>query len=55
MIQTYILKTESGASLKAVGWKVLRETKGRDWSCPSRGNRRTDQPMTDKICWGKEL
>lgn len=51
-IQTTILSSEPGTSLKAAGWKHLRDIKGRDWNCPSRGGRRTDQPMCDKQVWG---
>jgi hypothetical protein len=28
--------SEGGASLRAAGWEVLRETPGRSWSVPSR-------------------
>lgn len=35
-IGTYILKSESGVSMKAVGWKLIGETPGRSWSVPSR-------------------
>ncbi len=35
-IGTYILKSEPGTSLKAVGWKMIAETPGRSWSVPSR-------------------
>jgi hypothetical protein len=51
MIQTYILDTEPGTSLKASGWVLDGLVKGRDWNCKSRGGRRTDQPMTDKQRW----
>ena len=54
-IQTYILESEPGTSLRAAGWRPLRRTLGRDWNCPSRGGRRTDQPMDDKIAWGRSL
>ena len=54
-IQTYILEEELGVSLKAVGWKILRTTKGGDWNCPSRMKRRTDQPQGKKICWSRKL
>jgi len=54
-IQTTILESESGISLKASGWKFDHIIKGRDWNCPSRGGRRTDQPMCDKQVWVKEL
>lgn len=40
-IGTYVLKSESGTSLKAAGWKLIAETPGRSWSVPSR-------PRTDK-------
>jgi hypothetical protein len=33
---TYILKSESGVSLKAAGWRLVAEVRGRSWSCPSR-------------------
>lgn len=47
---TYTLKSESGTSLRASGYRVLHEVKGRSWSCPSRP--RTDKhPITDKTCW----
>ena len=35
-IGTYILYTEAGISLRASGWKLIGEVKGRSWSCPSR-------------------
>lgn len=48
---TYILASESGASLRAVGWSVLWTTKGRSWDCPSRP--RTDKhPTEDKVAYG---
>jgi len=54
-IQTAILDTETGTSLLAAGWQIDHPIKGRDWNCPSRGGRRTDQPMCDKWVWSKEL
>ncbi len=33
---TYILASEDGASLKASGWRMVGEVRGRSWSCPSR-------------------
>lgn len=54
-IQTSILISEPGTSLKAAGWKFDHNIKGRDWNCPSRGGRRTDQPMCDKQLWSKIL
>lgn len=47
---TYTLASESGASLRASGWKVVGEVKGRSWSCPSRP--RVDKhPLQGKIRW----
>lgn len=54
-IETSILESEPGTSLRAAGWQFRRVIKGRDWNCPSRGGRRTDQPMCDKQVWGKLL
>jgi hypothetical protein len=54
-IQTYILGDETGASLRAAGWTYEGETGGGDWNRPSRGDRRTDQPMTIKGRWSKTL
>jgi hypothetical protein len=54
-IETSILETEAGTSLRAAGWEERRTIKGRDWNCPSRGGRRTDQPMCDKKVFGKRL
>lgn len=51
-IQTYILESEDATSLKAAGWVLLGYVNGRDWNCPSRGGRRTDQPTEDKQIWG---
>lgn len=33
---TYVLKSETGASVKAAGWKCVGETTGRSWNVPSR-------------------
>jgi hypothetical protein len=54
-IQTYILKSEPGTSLKAAGWQFDADVRGEDWNRPSRGGRRTDQPTEDKQRWIKEL
>lgn len=35
-IGTYILASEGGASLRAAGWRLIGEVRGRSWSCPSR-------------------
>ena len=41
-IITYTLSTEPGTSLRAAGWKVIGEVKGRTWHTPSRP--RIDSP-----------
>ncbi|UPT53147.1 hypothetical protein [Synechococcus phage Ssp-JY42] len=49
-IGTYTLARESGASLRAAGWVVISEVKGRSWDTPSR--RRTDKhPTENKLLW----
>jgi hypothetical protein len=57
-IQTYILATEPGTSLKAAGWVVAAYVKGEAWT--RRGafagqERRTDQPNGDKTRWEMDL
>lgn len=54
-IETSILDSEPGTSLKAAGFEFRRIIRGRDWNTPSRSGRRTDQPMCDKQVWGKQL
>lgn len=47
---TYTLATEDGSSLRAAGWKVLHEVRGRSWTTPSRP--RVDKhPTQNKLCW----
>jgi hypothetical protein len=47
---TYTRQEEGGASLRASGWKIVAEVKGRSWSCPSRP--RVDRaPSQDKFRW----
>lgn len=54
-IITYILETESGASIKAAGWQHDGMTKGnRSWDCPSRP-RQTTAPRCVKQRWIKHL
>jgi len=60
-IQTYILDTESGTSLKAAGWTSDGVTNGGqwqrpgDWSDPLQSTlfqrNRTDQPVCNKVRW----
>ena len=49
-IITYILESESGASLKASGWTHEADTKGHSWDCRSRP-RNTDAPICNKQRW----
>lgn len=53
-VQTFILDSETGISLKAAGWKFDRMSEGGDWNVPSRSGRRTDQPQVPKQRWFKE-
>jgi hypothetical protein len=53
-IQTFILESEPGISLKATGWTKGHTTAGGDgWQ--SRPNRKTDQPIEPKVFWYKDL
>lgn len=53
-IQTYILNTEPGTTLRAAGWEYEAATAGGSgWQ--SRPGRRTDQPTCPKHRWGKTL
>lgn len=45
-IGTYILASESGASVKAAGWRLIGQTRGGSWSRPSRG--REDKHPTER-------
>lgn len=47
---TYILASEPGTSLKAAGWRFIRDTEGGSWSCPSRP-RQDDHPLEPKQLW----
>lgn len=53
-IITYILDSELGTSLKASGWQKEADTKGHNWSCPSRP-RTTTAPTCNKQRWCKVL
>lgn len=46
---TYTLASETGASLRGAGWRIIGEVKGRSWSCPSR--LREDHLIADKLKW----
>jgi len=54
-IQTFILESETGASLTAAGWAFEQWSDGGNWNVPSRGGRREDQPQERKQRWFKEL
>lgn len=53
-IITYILCTESGASLRAAGWQKETETSGGSWDRPSR-KRTTTAPTVPKIRYARKL
>lgn len=53
-IITYILKSEPGTSLKAVGWHKEMDIRGHSWNHQSRP-RTTTAPTCDKQRWAKDL
>ncbi|WP_411978400.1 XF1762 family protein [Streptomyces scopuliridis] len=53
-IQTYILDSEPGTSLRASGWVFEGHVQGRPWSCTSRP-RADAHPTEDKQRWGRVL
>ncbi len=54
-IQTYILESELGISLKASGWKLEGITAGGQWKYTGGKERRTDQPTEPKQRWVRVL
>ena len=52
-IQTYILETESGISLRAAGWEREVETAGGSWSRATR-ERNDQHPLLPKVRWAKQ-
>ena len=55
-IQTYILDTETGVSLKSTGWHCeLEHAGGGQWKHTDGKPRRTDQPIQPKQRWVKIL
>lgn len=50
-VQTYILATEPGISLRGAGWRKVAEVDGRQWKHTDGQPRRTDQPTGDKTRW----
>lgn len=53
-IITYILASETGASLRASGWFQDRKSAGGSWSCPSRP-RNDNHPLEPKTRWTRIL
>lgn len=51
-IGTYIMADETGASLKAAGWRWIANTSGRSWSTPSRP-REDKHPLGQRSLWEK--
>ena len=54
-VQTYILETENGASLKSAGFQYSHTTRGGQWKHTDGKERRTDQPICKKQMWVKNL
>ena len=51
-ILTYVLESETGASLRASGWALLGTSPGKSWSVPSRP-RDDKHPLGQKTKYGK--
>lgn len=54
-IQTFILDTESGSSLKASGYVHVGDSRGGTWNRTSRDGRRNDQPLFPKQRWERRF
>ena len=55
-ILTYILCTETGTSLRAVGWNMEGTTKGKSWNSPSRPREQKSLfQELDKVRYGRNL
>lgn len=54
-IQTFILDSERGTSLKASGWAYDGESQGGTWSRPSRGRTDKQKTMAPKTRWSRVL
>lgn len=54
-IQTFILDEESGASLRAAGYRFDGASGGGDWTRESKPNRRQDQPQGPKQRWVRDF
>ena len=53
-IQTYVLESEPGTSLRAAGWDKIGEVPGKSWNTPSRP-RGDSTPLGPKVKYGKLL
>ena len=53
-IQTYILESEPGTSLKASGWEFEEAIRAKPWNHKSR-SRNDSHPVVRKQRWGKSL
>lgn len=54
-IQTFVLDTETGSSLKASGYKLVGKSSGGQWVHTDGKPRRSDQPTCPKNKWSKDL
>ena len=54
-IQTYILSSEPGTSLKASGWVCVGQVRKNGVGWNNRCGRSTDQPTEAKVKWRKEF
>ena len=54
-IQTYILQSETGTSLRATGWVMETVSAGGQWKHTDGKERRTDQPTEPKQRWARYL
>lgn len=49
---TYTLKSESGASLRGAGWRVIGEREARSWAADSAGRPRVDRSApAQRLLW----
>jgi hypothetical protein len=48
---TYTLKSESGTSLRAAGWRIVAERKARSWATESGRPRVDKSPFQEKLLW----
>lgn len=51
---TYTLASESGASLKAAGFRAVAKVRGHSWNHPARP-REDKAPLVDKVRWERVL